>query len=87
MQMLGRIRAGALLDLGDVSAAAAEVELGLAASGGADGGYERAQLLMIAARLAEQRGQEGEALRADAARVLQALGVVTYVDDHAPTYS
>ncbi|HLY33019.1 MAG TPA: tetratricopeptide repeat protein, partial [Jatrophihabitantaceae bacterium] len=74
---LDRIRADALIALGATDEAATIIEHGLAADGTGDGGYDRAMLLLIAARLAERRGEPAQPLESEAAQILRALGVVT----------
>jgi len=75
-QWLDRLRAGALLALGSTAEAAAAVDHGLAAGAAADGGYERAMLLLAGARVAERRGEDARQLQDEAACVLTSLGVV-----------
>ena len=79
-----RVRAEAFLALGAADDAAAQVELGLSATSGSDGGYERALLLRTSARVAEARGDDARALRREAEQVLTSLGVAPSVAQAAP---
>jgi tetratricopeptide (TPR) repeat protein len=72
-----RLRAVALLDLGELEDAAAAVQAGLDVGDGVDGGYERAMLLRAKARLGAARSGTGTRhLEETAATILRALGVV-----------
>jgi class 3 adenylate cyclase/tetratricopeptide (TPR) repeat protein len=72
---LHRMRARALLDLGALEQASLAVERGLAATGAAENGYDRALLQLVQARVAELTGAEVGPLRDEATEVLRALGV------------
>jgi tetratricopeptide (TPR) repeat protein len=82
-QWLHRLEANALLEIGLTDDAANAVESGLAADGD-DGGYERAMLLLAAARVAGRRGEQAGSLHDEGARVLRTLGVVGHPDSLAP---
>jgi class 3 adenylate cyclase/tetratricopeptide (TPR) repeat protein len=78
LPMLRRLRASALIDLVRAEDAAVEVALGMDTRNGTDGGYERAMLLRAQSRVAALQGRaEGGELEREAARILDALGVVS----------